>query len=117
MKLYFYFLEKPYKGEPYIREDECEVDEKPKTYKAVDKFPKGYYHSTVRKEDIGCGIGYDRNIVAFTEKSREKAATFFREKFEGCITDSRSRIRREENNILKYENLLKMVEEWKQENE
>lgn len=52
MKLYFYILEQPYKGEPYVRIEECEVEEKQKTYRAVDKFPRGIYRRYINKSDI-----------------------------------------------------------------
>lgn len=52
MKLYFYILEQPYKGEPYVRVEECEVEEKQKTYRAVDKFPRGIYRRYINKSDI-----------------------------------------------------------------
>lgn len=52
MKLYFYILEQPYKGEPYARVEECEVEETQKTYKAVDKFPRGIYRRYIAKRDI-----------------------------------------------------------------
>ena len=42
MKLYFYFLE-TYGANKGIKSAECEVTEKPKTYHAVSKFPKGYF--------------------------------------------------------------------------
>ncbi len=32
MKLYFYTLKEPYNGKLFIQFEECEADEKPKTY-------------------------------------------------------------------------------------
>lgn len=52
MKLYFYILERPYKREPYVRFEECEVEEKQKTYRAVDKFPRGIYRRYIVKREI-----------------------------------------------------------------
>ena len=43
MKLYFYILEKPYNKNPFVRFEECEVIEKPKTYKPKDRFPMDVY--------------------------------------------------------------------------
>lgn len=115
MKLYFYFLEEPYNKEPYIRCEECEVEEKPKTYKPVDKFPNGYWYSTVKKDDIGKINGYQGNIVVLTEKDNEKVADIFKSKFECSINRSVERIKREEENIDKQKSLIEMVERWKSE--
>ena len=63
MKLYFYILDNDREfnpetrtfGDPVfkVRVEECEVVEKPKTYRAVTRFPKGLYIEYVKKEDIG----------------------------------------------------------------
>ncbi len=79
MKLYFYFLERPFKGKTYIRSDECEVINKPKTYKPVDKFPKGYYGCYVRKEDIGTISGYSENVVVLASNDSDVAMKLFRD--------------------------------------
>lgn len=62
MKLYFYILGSSRKFNPEtrtfgdsvfkVRIEECEVIEKPKTYRAVTQFPKGLYIGYVKKEDI-----------------------------------------------------------------
>ena len=95
MKLYFYFLEEPYNKEPYIRCEECEVEEKPKTYKPVDRFPIGYWYSTLKKDDIGELIGYDKNIIAITEKDNAKASDTFKSKCVRSINGSIARIKDE----------------------
>lgn len=115
MKLYFYFLELPYNKEPYIRCEECEVEEKPKTYRPVDRFPKGYYYSTLKKGDIGTPIGYDKRAVALTEKDNAKVADIFKSKFECSINRSVERIKCDEENIEKQKSLIEMVERWKSE--
>lgn len=115
MKLYFYFLEVPYNKEPYIRCDECEVEEKPKTYKPVDKFPKGYWYSAVKKYDIGKINGYQGNIVVLTEKDNTKVSDIFKSKFEYPINRIIERIKCEEENIKKQKSLIEMVERWKSE--
>ena len=62
MKLYFYILDSDREfnpetrtfGDPVfkVRVEECEVIEKPKTYKALTRFPDGIYIGYVKKEDI-----------------------------------------------------------------
>lgn len=59
MKLYFYILDSNREYNPEtktlgdyifkIRVEECEVMEKPKTYKAVTQFPEGIYIGYVKK--------------------------------------------------------------------
>lgn len=113
MKLYFYFLEEPYNKEPYIRCEECEVDEKSKTYKAVDEFPNGYWYSAVKKDDIGKINGYQGNVVVLPEKDNAKVADIFKSKFECSINRSVERIKFDEKNIEKQKSLIDMVERWK----
>lgn len=73
MKLHFYILENHYREKPTFKCSECEVEEKPKTYKPVNRFPSGYYYSTVSKDNIGVVQGrYDR-ILILTEKDDELA--------------------------------------------
>ena len=78
MKLYFYFIDESYK-EPKteFRIEECEVVERPKTYKAVDRFPRGYYGGYVKKEDLEKTIEYSKNIVILLERDDEKAINIF----------------------------------------
>ena len=77
MKLYFYILEKPYKGKPCVRFDECEVIEKPKTYKPKDRFPNGVYNRYISKSDIGHVSGYSNNLVVLTEPNAKMAKEIF----------------------------------------
>lgn len=72
MKLYFYFLE-----DSGIRTEECEVEEKNKTYAIVGKSPRGFYNSRVNKENIGVISGSYTKIVIFTEPNFEKAKDIF----------------------------------------
>lgn len=63
MKLYFYILDSDREYNPEtktlgdyvfkIRAEECEVIEKPATYKAATKFPDGIYIGYVKKRNIG----------------------------------------------------------------
>lgn len=112
MKLYFYFLES-YGANPHIRCEECEVEEKPKTYKAVDKFPEGYWYSAVKKDDIGTLSGYDKGVVILTEKDSVKVADIFKSKCEHSISSSNARIKSEEANIDKQKSLIEMIEKWR----
>ena len=77
MKLYFYILEKPYNKKPFVRFEECEVIEKPKTYKPKDKFPSGVYNCYISKSDIGHVSGYSNNIVVLTEPNSKLAKEIF----------------------------------------
>ena len=77
MKLYFYILETPYNKNPFVRFEECEVIEKPKTYKPKDRFPMGVYRSYVSKSDIGTVSGYSNNLVVLTEPNAKVAKELF----------------------------------------
>ena len=108
MKLYFYFLETN-----KIRTEECEAEEKPKTYKPVDKFPRGYYYSSVKKDDIGTLSGYQNDVVILLENDIEKVAKIFREKCERRISGAKTTIRSEEEAIEEQKRLIGMIEEWR----
>lgn len=113
MKLYFYFLETPYNKKPHIRVDECEVEEKPKTYKPVDKFPNGYYYCSVKKEDIGTFSGYNNDVVILLENDIEKVAGMFKQKCKSRIEREKQNIRSAEESIEKQNCLIEMIEEWR----
>lgn len=110
MKLYFYFLEKPFNGKPYIRSDECEVVNKPKTYKPVDKFPKGYYGCYVRKEDIGILSGYGKDVAILTSSDSDVAMKLFRD-------NANKQIGQHEYQINKLKEELSAVAEFKEREE
>lgn len=76
MKLYFYKLNTAEKYEKTgITVQVCEAEEKPKTYKSVDRaFPNDY--SVVRKDDVGRII--DFNYLFLTEPNFEYAKEVFR---------------------------------------
>ena len=82
MKLYFYILETPYNKNPFVRFEECEVIEKPKTYKPKDRFPMGVYRSYVSKSDIGTVSGYSNNLVVLTEPNAKVAKELFMKIYE-----------------------------------
>ena len=116
MKLYFYFLETPYKREPCIRFEECEVEEKPKTYKPIDKLPKGYYYCSVKKEEIGKLARYNSDVVILTEKDTERVSEIFMEKCNGRIARANSDIESAKSTIKEQNFMLKMIDEWRSVN-
>ena len=85
MKLYFYILEKPYNKNPFVRFEECEVIEKPKTYYPKDKFPSGVYNCYISKSDIGIVYGYRNNLVVLTEPNAKAAKEIFTELHESIV--------------------------------
>ena len=85
MKLYFYILERPYNQNPFIRFEECEVIEKPKTYYPVDKFISGIYKSYINKSDIGRVSGYGDNLVVLTEPNVKMAKEIFAKLYESNV--------------------------------
>lgn len=99
MKLYFYFLK-----QNGIESAECEVEEKPKTYRPIDKFPREYYGCYVNKSDIGVmkNTYYTKTII-FTEPSFEKAKDIFSSHLNGIIETMKK-------NLSEYEEQLKAVE-------
>lgn len=82
MKLYFYILKEPYNGKPFIQFEECEGDEKPKTYTLITR-PKGYYCSRVSKNDIGRKIG---NVIFLLERNDSLARSIFSESINEAIS-------------------------------
>ena len=106
MKLYFYILEKPYKGKPFVIFDECEVIEKPKTYYPADKFPRGIYRSFVKKEDIGHISTYVNTCVILTEPNSKMAKEIFIRPYESNVRqkeESLAEAKAELNAILEME--------------
>lgn len=82
MKLYFYFLDTYGRNPKGLCVKECEAEEKPKTYKAVDGiFPNGY--GAVRKDDVGRITDFDRMFL--TEPNFEYAKEAFRNRAERRI--------------------------------
>lgn len=73
MKLYFYILKEPYNGKPFIQFEECEADEKPKTY-LLHVRPRDFYYKQISKENIGKQIG---NTVILLEKDDFLARSIF----------------------------------------
>lgn len=110
MKLYFYFLET---GK--IRCEECEVEEKPKTYKPVDRLPEGYYGCYVKKEYIGELIGYSNDVVVLTENNIQKVADVFRNKMKYKIVRAKQDIASANDSINRCNETLSMIDEWEKQ--
>ena len=85
MKLYFYILEKPYNKNPFVRFEECEVIEKPKTYYPKNIFPSGVINCYISKSDIGHVSGYSNNLVVLTEPNSKLAKEIFAELYENNV--------------------------------
>ena len=102
MKLYFYILERPYNKNPFVRFDECEVIEKPKTYYPKDKFPSGVYNSYISKSDIGHVSGYSNNLVVLTEPNVKFAKEIFTKLYE-------SNVRQKEEALAKAKSMLNAI--------
>ena len=106
MKLYFYILEKPYNENPFVRFEECEVIEKPKTYKPKDRFPMGVYRCYVSKSNIGHVSGYSNNLVVLTEPNAKVAKELFTKLYE-------SNVRQKEESLAKAKVILNAILEKK----
>ena len=88
MKLYFYILDTYGNNPKGLRVEECEAEEKPKTYKAVSgSFPN--YYSTVRKDEIGQLKG---DCLFLAEPDFEYAKEKFKTRAERAIADKLKRI-------------------------
>lgn len=108
MKLYFYILDASLGRGPEMTLSECEVIEKPKTYKPVDGFPKGFWGSFVKKEDIGKVAGCDSYRIILTEPNTELA----KEKLGEVVSGSIARIK----NMLEIcERKLQAINDFKDE--
>ena len=102
MKLYFYILEKPYNKNPFVRFDECEVIEKPKTYYPADKFPNGVYSRYINKSDIRHVSGYSNNLVVLTEPNAKLAKEIFTKLYE-------SNVRKKEKDLAEAKTMLNVI--------
>lgn len=109
MKLYFYILDSDRKTDEWnLRLEECEVTEKPKTYKPVIKFPDGVYASFIRKESIGNFINEYSKVVVLDTPDYEKAKEVFFKKYDNELNTLRKRI-----NF--YEGLKSAIENYKED--
>jgi hypothetical protein len=102
MKLYFYKLNTDERyGNAGITVQVCEAEEKPKTYKSVDRvFPTCL--STVRKDEEGQILELD--YLFLTEPNFKYAKEKFKKRAESRITQAKERLEIEEKE-------LKIIEE------
>lgn len=112
MKLYFYFLD--IRKENCICMEECEVTEKPTVYRPINKFPNGFYHSYVKKDDVG--RLFNQNLIISTEKNTERVAKAFTCKCEYDIEHEERRIRLSEREIKDAKCAIEFIEKWRSEN-
>lgn len=89
MKLYFYTLKEPYNGKPFIQFEECEADEKPKTY-WLHVRPRDFYCRKISKEYIGKQMG---NTVILLEKDDFLAICIFTETINKKISDVEKQVK------------------------
>ena len=118
MKLYFYILDSNREYNPEtktlgdyifkIRVEECEVMEKPKTYKAVTQFPEGIYIGYVKKEDIGTISGHSSMSIALTAPNYQ----FVKNKFLEIYNVEISRLKKA---IAMYEDKIAAIENYKED--
>lgn len=100
MKLYFYILKELYNGKTFIRFEECEADEKSKTY-WLHAYPRDFYYKQISKENIGKQIG---NTVILLEKDDFLAICIFTETINKKISDV-------EKQVKQLREQLKAIEE------
>lgn len=118
MKLYFYILDsnREYNpetrtfGDPVfkVRVEECEVIEKPKTYRAATRFPEGLYIRYVKKEDVGRISDSLIPYIVLEEPNYQ----FVRNKFLEKYNKEMSRLK---NAIAMYENKIAAIEDSKED--
>lgn len=104
MKLYLYFLETSYQKEKHfnIKTKECEVVEKPKTYRPVKELPDEYFGSYVPKSQIGKVSGWHNNQVILTENNVDLAKKLFLDYLNLCISNK-------EKEIEEYNKMIEAV--------
>ena len=118
MKLYFYILDSDREFNPEtktlgdyifkIRVEECEVIEKPVTYKAATKFPDGIYIGYVKKKDIGRIFDSLTPYIVLEEPNYQFVKNKFLEKYNKEIS-------RLKNAIAMYENKIAAIEDYKED--
>lgn len=114
MKLYFYFLDT--RKENCIRMEECDVEEKEKTYRPIKEFPCGYYGCYVRKSDIGKPTGLYQNIIILTEENPQRVAEAFICVCRYDISTAERRIKNNESDIKESIDTIEKIEKWRSEN-
>lgn len=95
MKLYFHFLDSGVIGG--VRVEECEVNEKPKSYVASTMFPEGYTDRLVKKTEIGAVIGRLNPVVVQYKKDEDHARNLFMRKISekiNILDDEEARLKK-----------------------
>lgn len=118
MKLYFYILDSDREFNPEtrtfgdtvfkVRVEECEVVEKPKTYRAVTQFPERLYIGYVKKEDIGKISGSSTPYIVLEEPNYQ----FVKDKF---LERYNAEINRLKKAIAMYESKIAAIEDYKED--
>lgn len=118
MKLYFYIFDSDREFNPEtrtfgdstfkVRVEECEVVEKPKTYRAVTQSPERLYIGYVKKEDIGKISGSSTPYIVLEEPNYQFVKETFLEKYNNDI-------RRFKNIIAMYENKIAAIKDYKED--
>ena len=118
MKLYFYILDSDREFNPEtrtfgdstfkVRVEECEVIEKPVTYKAATKFPDRIYIGYVKKRDIGRIFDSLTPYIVLEKPNYQ----FVKEKF---LEKYNNEIRRLKNVIAIYEDKIAAIENYKED--
>lgn len=106
MKLYFYFLRNLYSENTFIRCEECEVIEKPKSYYPVGRFPFGIFISYIKKAKIGDFLDNYFDTIILDKDDPEKAMKLFEE-------HSKRRIEELNKSISIQKSILKAVEDYR----
>lgn len=103
MKLYFYVLE-----DNKINFTECEVEEKPKSYKLLEKVC-GFYGSRVLKSEIGLKGEYTwKQIVVLDKKDDELAKKYLSDYVN-------NEIEKRQKDIEKFQKQIEIISEWRSE--
>ena len=118
MKLYFYILDSDREYNPEtktfgdsafkVRVEECEVIEKPKTYRAATRFPERLYIGYVKKEDVGRISNSLTPYIVLEEPDYQFVKNKFLEKYNKEIS-------RLKNAIAMYENKIAAIENYKED--
>ena len=118
MKLYFYILDSDREFNPEtrtfgdavfkVRVEECEVVEKPKTYKALTRFPDGIYIGYVKKENIGKISDSLEPYIVLTVPNYQFVKNKFLERYNAEIS-------RLKEAIAIYEKMAAAIEDYKED--
>lgn len=114
MKLYFYFLDT--RKENCIRMEECEVEEKEKTYRTTNGLPTGFYHAYVKKDDIGRLTAFNQNLIILTEENVDRVAEAFICRCEYTVSREERRIQLAKKEIEQSKSAIATLEKWRSEN-